>query len=80
MGESEASTKTTAAGALEEEAYRLIRSALINSDFTPGSKFSIGGVCAALSLSPMPVRAALPAWSTSERWMPSHRERPWCRA
>ncbi|MES0220034.1 GntR family transcriptional regulator [Mesorhizobium sp. C280B] len=59
MGKSEASTETTAAGALEEEAYRLIRSALINGDFTPDSKLSIRGVCAALSLSPMPVRAAL---------------------
>ncbi|PDT43741.1 transcriptional regulator, partial [Sinorhizobium fredii] len=59
MGKSEASTETTAAGALEEEAYRLIRSSLINGAFTPDSNLSIRGVCAALSLSPMPVRAAL---------------------
>ncbi|PDT44417.1 transcriptional regulator, partial [Sinorhizobium fredii] len=59
MGRSDIASSATAAGALEEEAYRLIRSSLINGDFTPDSKLSIRGVCAALSLSPMPVRAAL---------------------
>ncbi|RMI14847.1 GntR family transcriptional regulator [Sinorhizobium meliloti] len=58
MRKSEVITKNPA-GALEERAYRLIRSALIGGDFTPDSKLSIRSVCAALSLSPMPVRAAL---------------------
>ncbi|TIL60565.1 MAG: GntR family transcriptional regulator [Mesorhizobium sp.] len=59
MGKSEVIIGTSAAGALEEEAYRLIRRALIDGDFTPDSKLSIRGVCAALSLGHMPVRAAL---------------------
>jgi DNA-binding GntR family transcriptional regulator len=59
MGKSETTTETAAAGALEEAAYRLIRSALIDGDFGPGDRLSIRGVGAALSLSPMPVRAAL---------------------
>lgn len=59
MGKSETTTETAAAGALEEAAYRLIRSALIDGDFAPGDRLSIRGVGAALSLSPMPVRAAL---------------------
>ncbi|ESW77396.1 hypothetical protein X772_31130 [Mesorhizobium sp. LSJC280B00] len=46
MGRSDITSSATAAGALEEEAYRLIRSALINGDFTPDSKLSIRRRCA----------------------------------
>jgi DNA-binding GntR family transcriptional regulator len=59
MDRSNTITPAAAAGALEEEAYQLIRRALIDGDFTPDSKLSIRVVCRALSLSPMPVRAAL---------------------
>ncbi|MGM5013173.1 GntR family transcriptional regulator (plasmid) [Rhizobium sp. C104] len=59
MDRSDITSSAMATGALEEEAYRLIRNSLINGDFTPDSKLSIRGVCATLSLSPMPVRAAL---------------------
>lgn len=48
-----------ASGALEEEAYQHIKRAIIDGSFSPADKLSIRGVCATLSLSPMPVRAAL---------------------
>ncbi|EHK73348.1 hypothetical protein SM0020_34490, partial [Sinorhizobium meliloti CCNWSX0020] len=44
MGRSDITSSATAAGALEEEAYRLIRNSLIGGDFTPDSKLSIRGV------------------------------------
>ena len=52
-------TPQPASGLLEEEAYQRIRQAIIDGSFSPADKLSIRGVCATLSLSPMPVRAAL---------------------
>jgi DNA-binding GntR family transcriptional regulator len=52
-------TSQPASGLLEEEAYQRIKHAIIDGSFSPADKLSIRGVCATLSLSPMPVRAAL---------------------
>lgn len=52
-------TPQPASGLLEEEAYQHIKRAIIDGSFSPADKLSIRGVCATLSLSPMPVRAAL---------------------
>jgi DNA-binding GntR family transcriptional regulator len=44
---------------LEAQAYRRLRQALVEGEFTPGEKLSIRRIAEALGTSPMPARAAL---------------------
>lgn len=48
-----------ASNSLEDQAYRQLRRALVEGDFTPGQKMPIRRLASELGTSPMPVRTAL---------------------